>query len=149
MRRKNAWSVRSFSSRLVVFSTNLDENDLTDQAFLRRMGYRARVEPPTPAAYTEIFQRTAANRGIECETEVLAYLLTKYRTEKRQLKGCEPRDLLDRATDLCVFEGRPLVLTNEIVDTAWRNYFGTSHTFGQSEVARMSAERKSSDVLEL
>ena len=135
--------------QLVVFSTNLDENDLTDQAFLRRMGYRARVEPPTPAAYTEIFQRTAANRGIECETEVLDYLLTKYRTEKRQLKGCEPRDLLDRATDLCVFEGRPLVLTNEIVDTAWRNYFGTSHTFGQSEVARMSAERKSSDVLEL
>ena len=33
--------------QLVVFSTNLDENDLADQAFLRRMGYRARVEPPT------------------------------------------------------------------------------------------------------
>jgi hypothetical protein len=36
--------------QLVVFSTNLEEKDLADQAFLRRMGYRARVEPPTPAA---------------------------------------------------------------------------------------------------
>ncbi len=35
--------------QLVVFSTNLDEKDLVDEAFLRRMGYRARVEPPTPA----------------------------------------------------------------------------------------------------
>jgi len=50
--------------QLVVFSTNLDENDLTDQAFLRRMGYRARVEPPTPAAYSAIFKRTAAARGL-------------------------------------------------------------------------------------
>ena len=42
--------------QLVVFSTNLDEKDLADQAFLRRMGYRARVEPPTPGAYTAIFK---------------------------------------------------------------------------------------------
>ncbi len=42
--------------QLVVFSTNLDEKDLADQAFLRRMGYRARVEPPTAGAYIRNFQ---------------------------------------------------------------------------------------------
>ncbi|HKP81950.1 MAG TPA: hypothetical protein VJT69_08025, partial [Pyrinomonadaceae bacterium] len=45
--------------QLVVFSTNLDEKDLADQAFLRRMGYRARVEPPTAGAYTAIFKYQA------------------------------------------------------------------------------------------
>ena len=50
--------------QLVVFSTNLDEKDLADQAFLRRMGYRARVEPPTPGAYTAIFKHQAGKRGI-------------------------------------------------------------------------------------
>src|SRR5574341_873005 len=30
--------------QLVVFSTNLDEKELVDEAFLRRMGYRARIE---------------------------------------------------------------------------------------------------------
>ena len=135
--------------QLVVFSTNLDENDLTDQAFLRRMGYRARVEPPTASAYTEIFQRAASKRGVACEKAVLDHLLNKYRTERRQMKGCEPRDLLDRATDLCVFEAMPLELTREILDTAWRNYFGTSHTFAGQPLHEMMIERASSDPLEL
>src|SRR5882724_8613352 len=118
--------------QLVVFSTNLDENDLTDQAFLRRMGYRARVEPPTPAAYSAIFGRAAASRGIACEQSSLDHILMKYRVEKRQLKGCEPRDLLDRATDICLFEGQSPELTPQILDVAWRNYFGTAHSFDGS-----------------
>src|SRR6266446_5514078 len=82
--------------QLVVFSTNLDEKDLADQAFLRRMGYRARVEPPTPRAYIEIFKRQAYNRGIQCDDVALDHVLNKYRIEHRQMKGCEPRDLLDQ-----------------------------------------------------
>ena len=133
--------------QLVVFSTNLDENDLTDQAFLRRMGYRARVEPPTAEAYAEIFERAASARGIGCEKQTLKHVLNKYRTEGRQMKGCEPRDLLDRATDLCVFEGRELCMTPEIVDTAWRNYFGSSHTFESEQ--EEGFKKTSTDPLEL
>ncbi|HXS00049.1 MAG TPA: hypothetical protein VN724_05745, partial [Pyrinomonadaceae bacterium] len=107
--------------QLVVFSTNLDEKDLADQAFLRRMGYRARVEPPTPAAYTAIFKQQADRRGIAVEQPVLDHILTKYRVEHRQMKGCEPRDILDRATDICRFEGKNTQLTPHIVDIAWRN----------------------------
>lgn len=131
--------------QLVVFSTNLDEKDLTDEAFLRRMGYRARVEPPTPAAFSEIFKRAAYNRGIRCDQPVLDHLLTKYRVEKRVMKGCEPRDLLDRATDICLFEGQALELTPKVLDTAWRNYFGTSHSFAHQE----RNEKVLADPLEL
>src|SRR5687768_17405573 len=131
--------------QLVVFSTNLDENDLADQAFLRRMGYRARVEPPTPGAYCDIFRYQAGKRGIKIDQPVLDYILSKYRTERRQMKGCEPRDLLDRATDLCRFEKHGLQMTPHIVDIAWRNYFGTSHSFAQE--AR--SEKPLADPLEL
>ena len=131
--------------QLVVFSTNLDEKDLTDEAFLRRMGYRARVEPPTPAAFSEIFKRAAYNRGIRCDQPVLDHLLTKYRVEKRVMKGCEPRDLLDRATDICMFEGQALELTPKVLDTAWLNYFGTSHSFAHQE----RNEKVLADPLEL
>ena len=134
--------------QLVVFSTNLDENDLADQAFLRRMGYRARVEPPTPAAYTSIFRYQANKRGITVEQPVLDHILAKYRTERRQMKGCEPRDILDRATDICKFENHSLKLTPQIVDIAWCNYFGTSHSFVQQEQA--AAKRPAqADPLEL
>jgi hypothetical protein len=134
--------------QLVVFSTNLDEKDLTDEAFLRRMGYRARVEPPTAAAFSEIFKRAAYNRGIRCDQPVLDHLLTKYRVEQRVMKGCEPRDLLDRATDICLFEGQALELTTKVLDTAWRNYFGTSHSFAHQERNEKNA-KVLADPLEL
>ncbi len=135
--------------QLVVFSTNLDEKDLADQAFLRRMGYRARVEPPTPAAYSEIFRRQAYTRGIKCDQPILDHVLNKYRIERRQMKGCEPRDLLDRATDICLFEGQPLELTPQVIDVAWRNYFGTSHTFAPVQTQETMIERTLADPLEL
>jgi hypothetical protein len=135
--------------QLVVFSTNLDEKDLADQAFLRRMGYRARVEPPTPAAYSEIFKRVAYNRGIRCEQSILDHVLTKYRVEHRQMKGCEPRDLLDRVTDICLFEGQPLELSNQVIDIAWRNYFGASHSFAPVATTETMIERTLADPLEL
>src|SRR3989454_2302124 len=134
--------------QLVVFSTNLDEKDLADQAFLRRMGYRARVEPPTPRAYSEIFKRQAYTRGIRVEQPVLDHVLNKYRIERRQMKGCEPRDLLDRATDICLFEGQALELTAQVLDVAWRNYFGTSHSFAAAPRQGM-IERNLDDPLEL
>jgi hypothetical protein len=115
--------------QLVVFSTNLDERDLVDEAFLRRMGYRARVEPPTPGAFIEIFKRTATNRGIVTTQECLDHILQKYFAEQRVMKGCEPRDLLNKVNDICLFEGRPAQLTTELLDLAWGNYFGTAHRF--------------------
>ena len=134
--------------QLVVFSTNLDEKDLADQAFLRRMGYRARVEPPTPNAYAEIFKRVAYTRGIACDQAILSHVLNKYRIEHKMLKGCEPRDLLDRVTDICLFEGQKLALTPEVIDTAWRNYFGTSHTFAPVATQETMIERTLADPLE-
>ena len=125
--------------QLVVFSTNLNENDLVDDAFLRRMGYRARVEPPTAGAFMEIFKRTAINRGITVNQDVLDHILQKYAAEKRIMKGCEPRDLLNKVNDICLLEGRVLQLTNELIDVAWGNYFGTAHGFApdkQFELAR-------------
>ena len=135
--------------QLVVFSTNLEEKDLADQAFLRRMGYRARVEPPTAGAYTAIFKQQAGRRNIRVEQPVLDHILTKYRVERRMMKGCEPRDLLDRATDICRFEQQGVELTPHIIDIAWRNYFGTSHTFAPVQTQETMIERGLADPLEL
>ena len=124
--------------QLVVFSTNLNENDLVDDAFLRRMGYRARVEPPTASAFVEIFKRTATNRGIAINQECLDHVLQKYAAEKRVMKGCEPRDLLNKVNDICLFEGRVLQLTPELVDLAWGNYFGTAHGFAPDKPVELA-----------
>jgi hypothetical protein len=124
--------------QLVVFSTNLDEKDLVDEAFLRRMGYRARVEPPSPAAYVAIFKRVADVHRVAVSEACFNHVLGKYVAENRMMKGCEPRDLVNKVTDICRFEGQAIHLTPELIDLAWGNYFGTAHAF-ESHVAEVPA----------
>lgn len=113
--------------QLVVFSTNLEPSRLVDEAFLRRMGYRVQIEPPTEETFRRIFERYADAVGVSYEPSVLDYLVTKYPAEKRIRKSCEPRDLLNRALDICQYKGLPPILTRELLDLAWANYFGLAH----------------------
>jgi predicted ATPase with chaperone activity len=112
---------------LVVFSTNLEPSRLVDEAFLRRMGYRVRIEPPGERTYREIFERRAEMTGVSCEPRVLDYLISKYPAEKRVMKACEPRDLINRFLDICQYKGLQPTLTRELLDLAWNNYFGIAH----------------------
>jgi hypothetical protein len=117
--------------QLVIFSTNLDEKEFVDEAFLRRMGYRARLELPTPEAYGEIFRRAVTAKGLSPEDSVINHLLSKYDRANRPMKCCEPRDLLNRVSDLCMLQGQPLRLSESLIDIAWENYFGKGHSYKQ------------------
>lgn len=115
--------------QLVVFSTNLNEKDLVDEAFLRRMGYRARIEPPSREAFVEIFERASQLGGFVVDPSTVDYILSKYQAENRLMKSCEPRDLLRKISDICLFHGRPAQISTGLIDVAWNNYFGHSHGF--------------------
>jgi len=58
-----------------------------------------------------------------------------------EMKSCEPRDLLNRVVDICLFEGSQPKLTTELADLAWRNYFGASHGFDASVREAMNHAR--------
>ena len=113
--------------QLVVFSTNLEPSGLVDEAFLRRMGYRVRIEPPAEETYRRIFERYAEGAGVSYDESVLDYLITKYPAEERVMKACEPRDLISRFLDICQYKGLPPALTKDLLDLAWNNYFGIAH----------------------
>ena len=51
---------------LVIFSTNLDPEDLMDPAFLRRLPYKIEVGPPSVLHYARIFERNARGRKLRC-----------------------------------------------------------------------------------
>ena len=113
--------------QLVVFSTNLEPSRLVDEAFLRRMGYRVRIEPPSESTYRLIFERYADTAGVVYEPSLLDHLLRKYTAERRIRKACEPRDLINRFLDICQFRGLPPILNEELLDLSWNNYFGMAH----------------------
>jgi hypothetical protein len=109
---------------VLIIATNLSPEVVTDPAFLRRMGYRLYLGAPTPEHYTRIFQLYAQQLGAAVAPGLLEVLLKRYGAEKRELRACEPRDLIERARDICRFKGRPLELTPEVLDLAWVGYFG-------------------------
>jgi hypothetical protein len=110
--------------QMLIIATNLDPNEVTDPAFLRRMGYRLNLTAPSPERYREIFRRYADGLGISAQGGLVDRLLAWYDAEGRELRGCEPRDLIERARDICRFTGRAPELNDEIISLAWTGYFG-------------------------
>jgi predicted ATPase with chaperone activity len=109
---------------VLIIATNLSPEKVTDPAFLRRMGYRCYLGAPTPEQYTKIFQMYAERVGVAVAPGVMDELLERYTSQNRELRACEPRDLIERARDICRFHNRPLELTNKVMDLAWTGYFG-------------------------
>jgi MoxR-like ATPase len=109
---------------VLIIATNLSLETVTDPAFLRRMGYRLYLGSPTPDEYARIFQLYAQRRRVAVAPEVIDRLLERYRAENRELRACEPRDLIERCRDICRFNSRPVELTPEVLDLAWLGYFG-------------------------
>lgn len=113
-------------AQTVIFATNLTVSDIADEAFLRRMGYRLLVMPPSPDTYAEIFMRYARAKGLAVDATILDHLEKRYARENREPKACEPRDLIDRAVETCKYRREKVVLSQGSLDIAWNCYFGTS-----------------------
>jgi predicted ATPase with chaperone activity len=109
---------------VLIIATNLDPADVTDPAFLRRMGYRVYLGTPTLEQYALIFKNYAERQGAAVAPGLIEGLLERYRAQNRQPRACEPRDLIERSLDICRFQGRALELTPKVLDLAWSGYFG-------------------------
>lgn len=110
--------------QMLAVATNLDPQRVMTPAFLRRMGYRLHLEGPSPQEYAQIFTRQAQQAGVQAPPGAIEMLLDRYRTEERPLRACEPRDLIERAQDLCRLRAKPFELSIGVLDVAWRGYFG-------------------------
>ncbi len=110
--------------QLVIFSTNLEPKDLVDDAFLRRIPYKIEVTDPTEEEFRELFKMMAPILGFEYDDAVVSYLIEKhYKATGRPMRCCQPRDLLLQVRNMCLYEGRPLAMTNDFMDFGVENYF--------------------------
>src|SRR6266849_2089907 len=110
--------------QLLIFASNLDSADLAEEAFLRRLGYRLTTESPTSETYGRIFRKYVEACHLRYDPRLLDGLLERYKREARDMRACQPRDLVDRCRDICLYEDRPFALTKELLERAWLYYFG-------------------------
>jgi predicted ATPase with chaperone activity len=107
---------------LLIVATNLAAS--ADPAFLRRIGYRIHMDQPDEKRYSEIFRRYAQSIGLAVEEPLIASVLKRYKAENRDLRACEPRDLIERCRDICRLRHQAPVISQQLLDEAWRAYFG-------------------------
>lgn len=86
--------------------------------------YRLKLDYPTPSQYAEIFRKYCDKLGVEVPDGLIDRVLARYQAESRPLRSCEPRDLLQRANDICRYQGVPFQLSEKVLGLAWDGYFG-------------------------
>jgi hypothetical protein len=110
--------------QFIVFATNLEPRTLMDDAFLRRLRSKVKVDQVTRTQYAEIFRLYSDQYRFEFDPEAVEYLLAHYYDDgQRPLIACHPRDLLEQILDYCRFYQLPPRLTPENLDRACQSYF--------------------------
>ena len=110
--------------QLIIFSTNIEPSELVDEAFLRRIPYKIRVEDPDETEFHQLFALSTPVVGCAYDTEAVEYLLaTHYRPHRRPLRRCHPRDLLLKIHSYCAYHGLPMEMKPEHFDHVVEDYF--------------------------
>jgi hypothetical protein len=109
---------------LIVFATNLNPEELVDDAFLRRIRHKLGIDYPTARQYHQIFLQACEQRSIAFNQETFMHLVQQYYSGPgRSFQACHPRDLLDQLADFAAYLDEPVEMTAELMDKAARSYF--------------------------
>ncbi len=109
---------------LVIFSTNFHPNEIFDQAALRRIFYKIKIDGPSQDDYLKIFALVARKKRMPLNEAALLHLLEKkYPQIDNVYANYQPVFLIDQMISICDFEGKPYHMTPDLIDRAWQNMF--------------------------
>ena len=109
--------------QLVIFATNLPPNKIADDAFLRRLRYKIKIDYPTVAEFRQIFKNICVSNKINFNEDAFNFLAEKYLKSKRKFSCCHPRDLIDQVIDFAYFSRKPPKITRDSINKTWEHYF--------------------------
>ncbi|SMO75732.1 ATPase [Ruegeria faecimaris] len=109
---------------LVIFSTNFHPNEIFDQAALRRIFFKIKIDGPNQENFLKIFAMVARKRGMPLDEAALVHLLkVKYPTIDNIYANYQPIFLIDQMISICEFEGIPYQMSPDLIERAWANMF--------------------------
>ena len=109
---------------LVIFSTNFHPNKIFDQATLRRIFFKIKIDGPDQENFLKIFAMVARAKKMELDEAALVHLLkVKYPTIDNIYANYQPGFLIDQMRAICDFEGIPYKMSPSLIDRAWANMF--------------------------
>jgi predicted ATPase with chaperone activity len=109
---------------VLVFSTNLKPETLTDDALVRRLGYKIALGPVSPSAYRQIWEQTCNALSLPFDPGLVDFVIEELHARRRvDLLPVHPRDLLNMVVDRLRYEESSLTLNRELVIWAWDSNF--------------------------
>ncbi|WP_298843107.1 ATPase [uncultured Roseobacter sp.] len=109
---------------LVIFSTNFHPNEIFDQAALRRIFFKIKIDGPSQENFLKIFAMVAKKRKMPLDEATLVHLLkVRYPEIDNVYANYQPIFLIDQMISICEFEGIPYQMSPDLVDRAWANMF--------------------------
>ena len=110
--------------QIILFSTNIAPRELADEAFLRRIGYKIKIDYLGEEEYVGICRQVCERVGLPFRPEVIRFLLDEEHAKRGvRMSACHPNDVLSRVAEICRYEGVPARLDNGLVERACRDYF--------------------------
>jgi hypothetical protein len=108
----------------LVLSTNLQPEDLIDDAFLRRIQNKLNVPDPTAQQFFEIFVAQCKMMSVPFNQQGFIHLVNRhYKEMKRPFRASQPRDLLRQLIGIARYRNVPPEMTQQLVDAACATYF--------------------------
>jgi hypothetical protein len=107
---------------LIIFSTNLEPEDLMDPAFLRRLPYKIEVGGPSLELFKRIFAKECTRQGMLPLDNLIDFVVHKITKEKGlELAAYQPRFIVDQVAATCRFMGQPPHFEPRFIDYAINN----------------------------
>jgi hypothetical protein len=126
---------KSFSipfEEMVIFSTNLEPEELMDPAFLRRLPYKIQVGSPNIERFQRIFVHECQRHGMTLPDDVFAAIVHKIRNEKElDFAAFQPKFIIDQVVATCRFMGQKPHFEPRFIEYAIDN-LRVKRTSGQS-----------------
>jgi predicted ATPase with chaperone activity len=108
----------------LIFSTNLNPEQLGDEAFLRRIQYKMMVQNPSREEFIQIFTRFCASKKLDCPLPLVDNFIERhYVRTGNPFRRCHPRDVISHAIDLMEFENLPHRLDEDVLNQAFDTCF--------------------------
>ncbi len=138
LRLQSGQTIEAPFRQLLVFSTNLDPEQLVDDAFLRRIQMKVGIFSPDEKMFFQIFKVMSESLKVPFDKNGFMYLLQKwYREPGRTMQAVHPRDILKIIVSICNYEGTVPTLTPELIDEAGSSYFVDKKGKGNGEYKAM------------
>ncbi len=109
---------------LVVFASNLALSDLGEDAFMRRIRNKIKIDAPGEDVFRKLIGSVCRQKNLACTPDAEDYLVEQCAQHSPNgLRACYPEDLTTIVCGTAAFERRSPSLRKEDIDKAVRVYF--------------------------